>query len=184
MCMRKPHGRGLELARKHVASCLNELSLTLKSQEFLKSQSNIMLQADENCTTASGCQPVGFDVSLNSRLLSPAPPRAVKVLSWSNVSTNHALITPFYILLDCFLILFCSFLCNVLTTMFQAIRYFEKLLHDLDVICALSLDPVLENVLHFIVQFQKSVPDLVPRAFLQVGCTYTLHGPSTLQYLS
>ena len=75
--------------------------------------------------------------------------------------------------------------------MFQAIRYFEKLLHDLDVICALSLDPVLENALHFIVQYQKSVPDLVPRAFLQVGCTYTLHGPSTLlhgpstlQYLS
>uniref|UniRef100_A0A453PY08 NAA35-like TPR repeats domain-containing protein n=1 Tax=Aegilops tauschii subsp. strangulata TaxID=200361 RepID=A0A453PY08_AEGTS len=29
------------------------------------------------------------------------------------------------------------------------------------------LDPVLENVLHFIAQFQKSVPDLVPRAFLQ-----------------
>ncbi|KAF8689938.1 hypothetical protein HU200_041573 [Digitaria exilis] len=132
MSMRKPHGRGLELARKHVASCLTELSLMLKSREFLKSQSNITLQDDENCTTASGCQPVGFDVSLNSRLLSPTPPRAVKVLSWSN-----------------------------------AIRYFEKLLHDLDVICALSLDPVLENVLRFIVQFQKSVPDLVPRAFLQ-----------------
>jgi N-alpha-acetyltransferase 35, NatC auxiliary subunit len=53
--------------------------------------------------------------------------------------------------------------------MFQAIRYFEKLLHDLDVICSSSVGPVLENVLHFIVQFQKSVPDLVPRAFLQVG---------------
>ncbi|XP_062221658.1 uncharacterized protein LOC133920994 isoform X2 [Phragmites australis] len=133
MCMRKPHGRGLELARKHVASCLTELSLMLKSREFLKSQSNVTLQqGDENCTTASGCQPVGFDVSLNSRLLSPTPPRAVKVLSWSN-----------------------------------AIGYFEKLLHDLDVICASSLDPMLENVLHFIVQFQKSIPDLVPRAFLQ-----------------
>nr|CAB3451393.1 unnamed protein product [Digitaria exilis] len=113
MSMRKPHGRGLELARKHVASCLNELGLMLKSREFLNSQSNITLQDDENCTTASGCQPVGFDVSLNSRLLSPTPPRAVKVLSWSN-----------------------------------AIRYFEKLLHDFDVICALSLDPVLENSLN------------------------------------
>jgi hypothetical protein len=90
--MRKPHGRGLELARKHVASCLNELSLMLKSREFLKSQSNITLQDDENCTTASGCRPVGFDVSLNSRLLSPTPPRAVKLLSWSNVSMDHALI--------------------------------------------------------------------------------------------
>ncbi|OEL26882.1 N-alpha-acetyltransferase 35, NatC auxiliary subunit [Dichanthelium oligosanthes] len=73
--------------------------------------------------------------------------------------------------LTLFPVQFCSkmvhVLCNVLTIMFQAVRYFEKLLHDLDVICALSLDPVLENVLHFIVQFQKSVPDLVPRAFLQ-----------------
>jgi N-alpha-acetyltransferase 35, NatC auxiliary subunit len=64
---------------------------------------------------------------------------------------------------------FCSFKNNVVTTIFQAIRYFEKLLHDLDVICAYSVGPVLENVLHFIVQFQKSVPDLIPRAFLQVG---------------
>lgn len=93
MCMRKPHGRGLELARKHVASCLTELNLMLKSREFLKSQSSTTLQqGDGNCTTASGCQPVGFDVSLNSRLLSPTPPRAVKVLSWSDVSTNWAFI--------------------------------------------------------------------------------------------
>jgi N-alpha-acetyltransferase 35, NatC auxiliary subunit len=93
MCMRKPHGRGLELARKHVASCLTELNLTHKSRKFLKSQSSTMVQqSDGNCTTASGCQPVGFDVSLNSRLLSPTPPRAVKVLSWSNVSTYCALI--------------------------------------------------------------------------------------------
>ncbi|KAL6911654.1 hypothetical protein ACP4OV_000459 [Aristida adscensionis] len=142
MSMRKPHGRGLELARKHVASCLTELSLMLKSREFLRSQSNITVhQGDENCTTASGCRPVGFDVSLNSRLLSPTPPRAVKVLSWSD-----------------------------------AIRYFEKLLHDLDVICASSLDPVLENVLHFIVQFQKSIPDLVPRAFLQ-GRSFAIPSP-------
>ncbi|KAF7086636.1 hypothetical protein CFC21_089920 [Triticum aestivum] len=132
-CMRKPQGRGLDLARKHVTSCLAELSLMLKSQEFLKSRSDIASQkGDESCTTASGCCPIGFDVSLNSRLLSPAPPRAVQILAWSD-----------------------------------AIRYFEKLLHDLDIICALSLDPVLENVLHFIAQFQKSVPDLVPRAFLQ-----------------
>ncbi|EEC74188.1 hypothetical protein OsI_09326 [Oryza sativa Indica Group] len=132
-CLRKPHGRGLELARKHVASCLTELSLMLNSRDFLRSQSNnTQQQGDEICTTASGVRPVGFDASLNSRLLSPAPPRAVKLLSWSD-----------------------------------AIRYFEKLLHDLDIICSSPLDPVLENVLHFVVQFQKSVPDLVPRAFLQ-----------------
>uniref|UniRef100_A0A0D3FBQ8 N-alpha-acetyltransferase 35, NatC auxiliary subunit n=1 Tax=Oryza barthii TaxID=65489 RepID=A0A0D3FBQ8_9ORYZ len=132
-CLRKPHGRGLELARKHVASCLTELSLMLNSRDFLRSQSNnTQQQGDEICTTASGVRPVGFDASLNSRLLSPAPPRAVKLLSWSD-----------------------------------AIRYFEKLLRDLDIVCSSPLDPVLENVLHFVVQFQKSVPDLVPRAFLQ-----------------
>ncbi|KAL5211511.1 hypothetical protein ABZP36_022358 [Zizania latifolia] len=132
-CLRKPHGRGLELARKHVASCLTYLNLMLKSRDFLKSQSNNTLQqGDEISTTASGVHPIGFDAGLNSRLLSPAPLRAVKILSWSD-----------------------------------SIRYFEKLLRDLDIICASSLDPMLENVLHFIVQFQKSVPDLVPRAFLQ-----------------
>ena len=88
-CMRRPHGRGLDLARKHVASCLNELSLMLKSQEFLKSRSDItMQQCDESCTTASGCRPIGFDVSLNSRLLSPAPPRAFQILAWSDVSSQ------------------------------------------------------------------------------------------------
>uniref|UniRef100_A0A0D9VMA0 N-alpha-acetyltransferase 35, NatC auxiliary subunit n=1 Tax=Leersia perrieri TaxID=77586 RepID=A0A0D9VMA0_9ORYZ len=131
-CLRKPHGRGLELARKHVASCLAELSLMLKSRDFLRSQSNNTSQQGDEATTASGVCPVGFDASLNSRLLSPAPPRAVKIVSWSD-----------------------------------AIRYYEKLLHDLDIICSSPLDLVLENVLHFVVQFQKSVPDLVPRAFLQ-----------------
>lgn len=44
-----------------------------------------------------------------------------------------------------------------------------KLLHDLDAICSYSLDPLLESVLRFVVQFQKSQPDLVARAHLQVG---------------
>jgi hypothetical protein len=88
-CLRKPHGRGLELAQKHVASCLTELSLMLNSRDFLRSQSNnTQQQGDEICTTASGVRPVGFDASLNSRLLSPAPPRAVKLLSWSDVSSD------------------------------------------------------------------------------------------------
>ena len=51
---------------------------------------------------------------------------------------------------------------------FQAIEYFEKLLHDLDIICSFSLDAVLEAALRFVVQFQKSKPDLVARAHLQV----------------
>ena len=56
----------------------------------------------------------------------------------------------------------------------QAIEYFVKLLHDLDIICSYSLDPSLEGVLQFVVQFQKSQPDLVARAHLQVDfyCIY------------
>ncbi|KAH9805300.1 MAK10 [Citrus sinensis] len=50
----------------------------------------------------------------------------------------------------------------------RAVEYFVKLLHDLDVICSYSLDPSLEGVLRFVVQFQKSKPDLVARAHLQV----------------
>jgi hypothetical protein len=56
----------------------------------------------------------------------------------------------------------------------QAIEYFVKLLHDLDIICSYSLDPSLEGVLQFVVQFQKSRPDLVARAHLQVDF-YCIH---------
>ncbi|OUZ99842.1 NatC N(alpha)-terminal acetyltransferase [Macleaya cordata] len=133
MSMRKSQGRGLELARKHIASCLSELACMLRSLEFLRSSVSGSCQDDiENRTTASGCQPVGFDASLNSRLSAPIPPRAIKILSWN-----------------------------------KAIEYFEKLLHDLDVICSFSLDPFLEGILRFVVQFQKLQPDLVARAHLQ-----------------
>ena len=47
-----------------------------------------------------------------------------------------------------------------------------RLLHDLDTICSYSLDASLESVLHFVVQFQKSQPDLVARAHLQVSSCY------------
>uniref|UniRef100_A0A2P2LNG2 N-alpha-acetyltransferase 35 NatC auxiliary subunit n=1 Tax=Rhizophora mucronata TaxID=61149 RepID=A0A2P2LNG2_RHIMU len=50
----------------------------------------------------------------------------------------------------------------------EAIEYFEKLLHDLDAVCSYSLDPSLEVLLRFVVQFQQSKPDLVARAHLQV----------------
>lgn len=52
--------------------------------------------------------------------------------------------------------------------LFQALEYFTKLLQDLDVICSYSLDPSLEAALLFVVKFQKSQPDLVSRAHLQV----------------
>lgn len=51
----------------------------------------------------------------------------------------------------------------------QAVEYFMKLLRDIDIICSCSLVPSLESVLRFVVQFQKSQPDLVARAHLQVG---------------
>ncbi|KAF8393150.1 hypothetical protein HHK36_021391 [Tetracentron sinense] len=133
VCMRKPQGRGLELARKHIASCISELASILKSLEFLRSNAYGSCQDDiEDKTTASGCQPVGFDANLNSRLSAPTPPRSIRTLSWK-----------------------------------KAIEYFEKLLHDLDIICSFSLDPLLEGILHFVVQFQKFQPDLVARAHLQ-----------------
>lgn len=132
-CMRRPQGRGLELARKHIASCISELECMLNSSEFLRSRTVGTHEGSiEDKTTASGCQPIGFDASLNCRLSAPTPPRAIKILSWK-----------------------------------KAIEYFMKLLHDLDVICSCPLDPSLESVLHFVVEFQKSLPDLVARAHLQ-----------------
>lgn len=133
LCMRRSQGRGLELARKHVSSCLSELEHLRKSSDFLHSVGcsayNNALLAE---TTASGCQPLGFDDNLNIRTSAPAPPRSIKTLSWE-----------------------------------MALDYFKKLLDDLDIICSFSLEPQLENVLHFVVEFQKRQPDLVARAYLQ-----------------
>ncbi|KAB2620813.1 N-alpha-acetyltransferase 35NatC auxiliary subunit-like [Pyrus ussuriensis x Pyrus communis] len=131
--MKRPQGRGLELARKHIAFCISELEYTLSSSEFLRSSTFGSHEDNlEDKTTASGCEPIGFDASLNCRLSAPTPPRAIKVLSWK-----------------------------------KAVEYFIKLLRDLDVICSYPLDPSLESVLHFVVEFQKSQPDLVARAHLQ-----------------
>lgn len=87
MCMRRPQGRGFELGRKHIASCLSELDCILKSAVFIRSN-NVCGSCEgeiEDKTTASGCQPIGFDSTLNSRLCAPTPPRAIKILSWKKV---------------------------------------------------------------------------------------------------
>ncbi|KAH7546318.1 hypothetical protein FEM48_Zijuj01G0187600 [Ziziphus jujuba var. spinosa] len=132
-CLRRPQGRGLELARKHIAFCISELESALASSEFLRSIFfGACKDGTEDKTTASGCQPIGFDASLNCRLSAPTPPRAIKILSWK-----------------------------------KAVEYFMKLLRDIDIICSCSLVPSLESVLRFVVQFQKSQPDLVARAHLQ-----------------
>ncbi|KAK8655004.1 hypothetical protein V6N13_107596 [Hibiscus sabdariffa] len=133
-CMKRPQGRGLESARKHIASCTTELESILKSADFLRSCFGESCEGDINDkTTASGREPIGFDAMLNSRLSAPMPPRAIKILSWK-----------------------------------KAVEYFVKLLHDLDVICSHSLDDHLESLLRFVVQFQKSQPDLVARSHLQL----------------
>lgn len=59
----------------------------LKSEEFLKlNSSHGILEDKVDKTTASGCQPIGFDSTLNSRSAAPTPPRAIKLLSWKEVS--------------------------------------------------------------------------------------------------
>lgn len=87
-CMKRPQGRGMELARKHIASCISELESIYKSAEFLVSNaSGTREDGTEDRTTASGCQPVGFDTSLNCRISAPTPPRSIKLLSWKKVTT-------------------------------------------------------------------------------------------------
>lgn len=89
-CLRKPQGRGLELAKKHIISCLSELDSMLKTEEFLRHNSACGTVGNEDeKTTASGCQPVGFDSTLNSRSAAPTPPRAIKLLSWKKVSSGY-----------------------------------------------------------------------------------------------
>lgn len=83
--MRRPQGRGLELARKHIASCLSELDLIRNSSTFLSNSFGINKDGLGDMTTASGRQPLGFDSSLNCRLSAPTPPRAIKLLSWKKV---------------------------------------------------------------------------------------------------
>lgn len=69
-----------------MASCLSELACMSKLAGFLRSNaSESSLHNIDDATTASGCQPVGFDVSLNGRLSAPTPPRSIKLLSWKKV---------------------------------------------------------------------------------------------------
>lgn len=93
MCLRKPQGKGLELAKKHIMSCLSELDSMLKTEEFLRHNSACgTIENEDDITTASGCQPVGFDPTLNSRSAAPTPPRAIKLLSWRKVRFSLLLV--------------------------------------------------------------------------------------------
>lgn len=92
MNIKRPQGRGLELAKKHIACCFEELDSMIKSADFLRS---ISAPEDgmKNETTASGCQPVGFDSTLNSRLSAPTPPRAIETISWKKVKREKHIST-------------------------------------------------------------------------------------------
>ncbi|KAG4977162.1 hypothetical protein JHK86_036636 [Glycine max] len=82
MSMKRPQGRGLELARKHIASCISEIDYIRKCSEFLRANAHGISEQNLDNTTASGCQPIGFDASLNCRLSAPTPPRSIKIHSW------------------------------------------------------------------------------------------------------
>ncbi|MED6205139.1 hypothetical protein PIB30_015261 [Stylosanthes scabra] len=131
--MRRPQGRGLELGRKHISSCIAEIDSIRKSSAFLRARAQEISEQNRCNTTASGSQPIGFDASINCRLAAPTPPRAIEILCWE-----------------------------------KALDYFVKLLQDLDHICSYTLDASLEATLLFVVNFQKSQPDLVSRAHLQI----------------
>lgn len=80
------------MARKHIAFCISELESALASSEFLRSIFfGACKDGTEDKTTASGCQPIGFDASLNCRLSAPTPPRAIKILSWKKVRIKELL---------------------------------------------------------------------------------------------
>ncbi len=93
------------MARKHIAAALSELRDIRLSSAFLDPSSNVdlaktrnqNLSSDTNSRdpglvkekplTASGRPAVGFDESVNRRLLAPTPPRSIKILCWEDVST-------------------------------------------------------------------------------------------------
>ncbi|KAI5083208.1 hypothetical protein GOP47_0002951 [Adiantum capillus-veneris] len=79
--MNKAQGRGLEMARKHIAVALLELKSVQKSTEFL-SRCEVERVSQIEKTTASGRQAVGFDPKVNRRVSAPTPPRSISLLSW------------------------------------------------------------------------------------------------------
>lgn len=87
--MDKPQGRGLEVARKHIAAALSELQNMRSSSAFLSFGQALdpSTESEERGSTASGRVAVGFDERVNRRLLAPTPPRSIKILSWEDVSS-------------------------------------------------------------------------------------------------
>ncbi|KAG0578924.1 hypothetical protein M758_4G058200 [Ceratodon purpureus] len=133
--MDKPQGRGLEMARKHIAIALSELQNIRSSSAFLSfgQAPDPSTESKERGSTASGRVAIGFDESVNRRLLAPTPPRSINIFTWDDT-----------------------------------LAYFEKLLQDLDRICCLPMTLGLEEIMLFVVDYQKLKPDLFARARLQL----------------
>jgi hypothetical protein len=89
--MDKPQGRGLEMARKHIAGALSELQNIRSSSAFLSFDQapDPSTESKERGSTASGRVAIGFDESVNRRLLAPTPPRSINIFSWEDVSSLY-----------------------------------------------------------------------------------------------
>lgn len=91
--MDKPQGRGMETSRKHIVTALCELEAIRSSSKFLSALSGNLpgdtyVSSQHSCSTASGRRAVGFEESVNRRLLAPSPPRCIKIVSWDEVSLH------------------------------------------------------------------------------------------------
>ncbi|KAL6581955.1 hypothetical protein OROMI_005969 [Orobanche minor] len=75
--MRTPKGKGNDLAKAYIASCISALSAIRESEEFMYSTRPMeVLEPLEEQTTASGCKPIGVRSC------------AVKIVSWKK-AVNH-----------------------------------------------------------------------------------------------
>lgn len=78
------------MARKHIAAALSELQNIRSSSAFLSfgQTPDSSTEIEERGSTASGRVAVGFDESVNRRLLAPTPPRSIKIFGWEDVSSD------------------------------------------------------------------------------------------------
>lgn len=163
------------MARKHIAAALSELQNICSSSAFLSfgQTPDSSIESKERGSTASGRVAIGFDESVNRRLLAPTPPRSINILSWGDVSSSNLSCVSsneHYCLFSrlWFETRLEGFNLFSLLFLFQTLAYFEKLLQDLDRICCLPMTLGLEEIMQFVVDYQKLKPDLFARARLQV----------------
>jgi hypothetical protein len=77
--MDKPLGRRLEMAQKPIVRALAEVSAIRASSKFLFSNRE-RTEPIDIASTASGQPAIGFDESVNGRILAPTPPRSMSLL--------------------------------------------------------------------------------------------------------